>query len=85
MTTITSTTTTVTPRDAAPSESKLLGSDPFLELFAIPNSREVHGNTFPLGIRVKREATDLTLDAVVEHIQQLAEKSVLDNLLQNRK
>lgn len=59
-------------------------SDAPLEAFDIPGARAVHGNAFPLGIRVKQDAAFNDIDATVQIIESLADKGVFNQLLTNR-
>lgn len=59
-------------------------SDLPLEAFYIPKARIVHGNAFPLGIRVKQDAAFEDIDAAVQAIELLTDKGVFNQILTNR-
>jgi hypothetical protein len=55
------------------------------ELFSIPGERLVHGNSFPLGIRVKLDAEFKDVNEAARTIEELAKKGTFDRFLDNRK
>ena len=55
-----------------------------LETFTIPHARTVHGQEFPLGVRVKKGAKIDDADSAARHIEALADRGVFDQLLVNR-
>jgi hypothetical protein len=55
----------------------------FLEPFDLPNSRTVHGYTFPLGLRPVA-GLKLTSEDVTKGIQKLAADGVIRDLLSRR-
>lgn len=60
------------------------GADVPIELFEVPKSRTVHGNVFPLGIRVKEGHQFQNIDTAVRHIEDMAQTGLFDGLLQSR-
>ncbi|EXJ89959.1 hypothetical protein A1O3_03026 [Capronia epimyces CBS 606.96] len=54
-----------------------------IEIFPVPQSRSVHGNAFPLGIRVKEGHQFQDIDAAVRRIEELAQTGLFDGLLQS--
>jgi hypothetical protein len=65
------------------SETFVLGPDSPLEVFDIPSSRNVHGNSFPLGIRPKRGFEIQTIDEAVLAIKTLSQTGAFNKLLRN--
>jgi hypothetical protein len=55
-----------------------------LEVFDIPGSRSVHGNTFPLGLRAKPGAEFNDLQSAIDHVELLASRGTIHSLLTTR-
>ncbi|KAJ3955012.1 hypothetical protein N0V92_008478 [Colletotrichum tropicale] len=62
---------------------KLPGTEDRVEIFSIPGSRTVHGQDFPLGIRVKKGQSFIDIDDATSHLKALADKNVFNKLLTN--
>ncbi|VUC34357.1 unnamed protein product [Clonostachys rosea] len=58
-----------------------LVSDPYIELFEIPEARKIRGESFPLGIKVKDGAPFKGLTDAVAHREALADKGTFNTLL----
>lgn len=52
-----------------------------IEIFDIPNSRLVHGNAFPLGIKPKGDLVSADLETSLKYISSLADKGVFNEFL----
>lgn len=66
-----------------PSETVTL-SDSRVEAFEIPGTHLVHGNTFPLGVRVKNGRSFDTIEESAKHLQKLSDAGTLKSLLRQR-
>ncbi|KAF5482988.1 Clavaminate synthase-like protein [Colletotrichum siamense] len=62
---------------------ELPGTEDRVEIFSIPGSRTVHGQDFPLGIRVKKGQSFIDIDDAISHLKALADKNVFNKLLTN--
>ncbi|KAJ4998473.1 Clavaminate synthase-like protein [Colletotrichum sp. SAR 10_66] len=62
---------------------ELAGTEDRVEIFSIPGSRTVHGQDFPLGIRVKKGQSFIDIDDAISHFKALADKNVFNKLLTN--
>lgn len=69
---------------AAQSSLPTLGDDFAIEIFDIPQQRTVHGNAFPLGIRVKEGYQFPDIDVAVKYVEELALRGLFNKLLTNR-
>lgn len=69
---------------APTSAASQLSIDAAIEVFYIPNSRKVHGHSFPLGIRVKEGSSFPDLDAAISYIESLADRGTFNGLLSQR-
>lgn len=58
--------------------------EPLIETFEIPNARLVHGNAFPLGIRLKEGVPSKDVDSLVQHVESLAERGAFNKLITDR-
>lgn len=56
-----------------------------LEFFDIPLSRRVQGNAFPLGLRLNSDGDSASLEGILKHIEELADRGAFRELLQKRK
>ncbi|KAK7754734.1 hypothetical protein SLS62_003292 [Diatrype stigma] len=73
----------VTPA-AAPAQAQSplsVDADAAFEIFEIPNGRKVHGNSFPLGIRVKEGSSFEDIDSAVRSIETLTDRGTFNSLL----
>lgn len=61
-----------------------LVSDPYIEVFEIPNERKVHGKSFPLGVKVKDGAPFKGLNDAIAHIESLTDRGTFNTLLRRR-
>ncbi|KAI8207773.1 Clavaminate synthase-like protein [Colletotrichum sp. SAR 10_76] len=62
---------------------ELAGTEDRVEIFSIPGSRTVHGQDFPLGIRVKKGQSFIDIDDAISHFKALADKNVFNKLPTN--
>ncbi|KAF0317958.1 hypothetical protein GQ607_014808 [Colletotrichum asianum] len=62
---------------------ELPGTEDRVEIFSIPGSRTVHGQDFPLGIRVKKGQSFIDIDDAISQLKALADKNVFNKLLTN--
>ncbi|KAJ0361468.1 hypothetical protein COL26b_013694 [Colletotrichum chrysophilum] len=60
---------------------ELPGMEDRVEIFSIPGSRTVHGQDFPLGIRVKKGQSFIDIDDAISHLKALADKNIVNKLL----
>lgn len=77
----------VTPAAAPEWAQSPLGIDvdAAIEIFDIPNGRKVHGNSFPLGLRVKEGSSFEDVDSAARSIEALTDGGTFNSLLIHRK
>lgn len=61
-----------------------LESSSLLELFDVPDHRIVHGNAFPIGVRLKETAPSKDITSILKELDLLAKTGIFNDLLRKR-